>query len=66
MMIFNVAEWCVEALLLSMSFLLTAIGLFICVMLITLAWNTWKRSDLKQQFDTLTKKGELRGQSVKR
>jgi hypothetical protein len=52
MMIFNVAEWCVEALLLSISFFLTAISLFICIMLITLAWNAWERSDLKQQFDT--------------
>ncbi len=52
MMIFNVAEWCVELLILSMAFFLTMIGLFIFIMLITLAWNAWQRSYLKQQFDT--------------
>lgn len=58
MIILNIAEWCINLLLFSLSLLITAVAIFIFLMLATLAWNAWERSSLKEQFKTRITKGE--------
>tara|TARA_R110000744_G_scaffold124326_1_gene229846 strand:+ start:254 stop:433 length:180 start_codon:yes stop_codon:yes gene_type:complete len=59
MIIINIAEWCVELLVLAMALVLTSLAFFIAMLVISVIWNTWKRSWVKIQFETfIDKKGE--------
>ena len=44
MVLINVAEWCVEALVLSLAFFFAALGTFIFLMLITIIKTAFNRS----------------------
>ena len=58
MIILNIAEWCINLLLFSLSLLVAAVAIFIFLMLATLGWNAWERSNLKEEFESKLRKGK--------
>ena len=53
MFLINVAEWCVEALVLALAFFFFATGLFILLMLFSVTKQAWQRSEIKQRLADL-------------
>ena len=55
MFLIDVAEWCVEALVLSLSFFFLTIGLFTMMMMISVCKQAWQNSNIKQKLADLIK-----------
>jgi hypothetical protein len=55
MFLIDVAEWCVEALVLSLAFFFFAIGLFTMMMMISVCKQAWQSSSIKQKLADLIK-----------
>ena len=53
MFLINVAEWCVEALVLALAFFFFSTGLFILFMLFSVTKQAWQRSEIKQRLSDL-------------
>ena len=51
MFLINVAEWCVEALVLALAFFFFSTGLFILFMLFSVTKQAWQRSEVKQKLE---------------
>ncbi len=51
MFLINVAEWCLEALVLALAFFFFATGLFILLMLFSVTKQAWQRSEVKQKLE---------------
>lgn len=46
MFVINIAEWCVELLVLAMAFLIASCGTFVLMMIVSVAWHAWSTSKL--------------------
>jgi hypothetical protein len=51
MWLIDVAEWCVEALVLGLAFFFFAAGTFIIMTVLSITYGAFKRSDLKAWID---------------
>ena len=56
MTIISVAEWCVEALVVSMAFFLCAISAFLMLMISMILMYLWNNSSTKARLDTFINK----------
>tara|TARA_R100000654_G_scaffold52601_1_gene78718 strand:+ start:236 stop:409 length:174 start_codon:yes stop_codon:yes gene_type:complete len=55
MFLIDVAEWCVEALVLSLAFFFFAIGFFTMMMVVSVCKQAWQSSNIKQKLEDLIK-----------
>lgn len=55
MFLIDVAEWCVEALVLALAFFFFAVGLFILMMIISIAKQAYQKSEVRQTLENIIK-----------